>query len=77
MNEPLTKLDIVLSSRVTEIIWRQDLNSTKDDDKLKLLIDAYIGCVPNHYAGLGTTFKDFIDEVKNVYFDKVQTLDTK
>lgn len=67
MNKPLTKLDIIKSSRVTEIIWRQELNSTQDDDKLKMLIDAYIECVPNHYVGMGTTFKDFIDDVKIKY----------
>ena len=42
MNKPLTKLDIIKSSRVTEILWRQELNSTQDDDKLKMLIDANI-----------------------------------
>ena len=75
MNQPLTKLDIVKSSRITEIIWRQELNSTQDDDKLKILIDAYINCVPNHYVGMGTIFKDFYDDVKNVYFEKVKILE--
>jgi hypothetical protein len=75
LNKPLTKLDIIKHSRVTEIIWRQELNSTQDDDKLKMLIDAYIECVPLHYVGMGTTFKDFIDDVKSVYFNKIKILE--
>lgn len=74
MNKPLTKLDIIKSSRITEIIWRQELNSTQDDDKLKILIDAYIECVPNHYVGIGTTFKDFIDDVKTKYHEMTEEI---
>lgn len=77
MIEPLSKLDIVKQSRVTEIIWRQTLHSTQDDVKLKMLIDAYIECVPNHYVGMGNTFKDFIGDVQKVYLGKVKTLDNE
>ena len=77
MIEPLSKLDIVKQSRVTDIIWRQTLNSTQDDVKLKMLIDAYIECVPNHYICVGNTFKDFIDDVQKVYLGKVKTLDNE
>lgn len=69
MNEFITPLDIVKGSRITEIIWRQELNSTEDDDKLKILIDAYIECVPKNYRDKESTFKDFYNDVKNTYFD--------
>lgn len=68
MDENLTLLNIIKSCRTTEIIWKQELKSTKDVDKLYALLKSYCEAALA-YCKEELTFKEFHDSVTFLYYN--------
>lgn len=67
----LKVIDYIEQVKPLEIIWKQDLQCTEDPDKLQLLFESYLESVQNNYLYKDITFKQFIDDIKFLYYTKL------
>lgn len=71
MMDNLKVIDYIEQVKPLEIIWKQDLQCTEDTDKLQLLFESYLESVQNNYLYKDITFKQFIDDIKFLYYTKL------
>lgn len=72
MTDFITPLDIVKSTQITNIIWKQELKSTQDNDKLESLISAYIKCISKTYEYKDKPFEYLYQNVIDTYLDNIK-----
>ncbi|AGH32235.1 hypothetical protein VPHG_00172 [Vibrio phage 11895-B1] len=54
-------IDIVRDSKLMHTIWRQEMNSTQEENDLKKLIDSYVSQVPFHYNSNSPSEEDYFN----------------